>query len=86
MGYKIQKIAAKVTNLVCEICEARTGGFVAYVEQLADVVALSSRYQTNTTSSRAREVVVRTFVFLAETWFLQKESRGHPKDKGFPRY
>lgn len=24
--------AAKVTNLVCEVCEARTGSFVAYVE------------------------------------------------------
>lgn len=28
-------------NLVCEVCEARAGSFVAYVEKLADVIALT---------------------------------------------
>lgn len=34
------------TNLICEIREARTGLLVAHVEELADIIALRDRRQT----------------------------------------
>lgn len=76
-----------MTNLVREVCEARTSSFIAYVDEFADIIALPDRYQITTTSSGTREVVVSTnsptFGFPRGEGFMNKKSY-QPKERGSP--